>query len=44
MSASNQQIIPMLAYEDGIAAMDWLCKVFDYSSFAVDDHNKSMAK
>jgi PhnB protein len=31
MSTSNQQIIPMLAYEDGIAAMEWLCKVFGFT-------------
>jgi PhnB protein len=26
-----QQIIPMLAYEDGIAAMNWLCDVFGFT-------------
>lgn len=31
MSDNNTQIIPMLAYEDGTAAMDWLCKVFGFS-------------
>jgi uncharacterized glyoxalase superfamily protein PhnB len=31
MNNDNQQIIPMLAYEDGIAAMDWLCKAFGFS-------------
>ena len=31
MSSSPQQIIPMLSYEDGVAAMDWLCKVFGFS-------------
>ena len=31
MSGINQQIIPMLAYEDGIAAMNWLCDVFGFS-------------
>jgi len=31
MSDSSTQIIPMLAYEDGVAAMDWLCKVFGFS-------------
>ena len=25
------RIIPMLAYEDGVAAMDWLCKVFGFT-------------
>jgi uncharacterized glyoxalase superfamily protein PhnB len=28
---SNQQIIPMLAYENGAAAMDWLCKAFGFT-------------
>jgi len=31
MNTNNQQIIPMLAYEDGVAAMDWLCNVFGFS-------------
>ena len=31
MSDTNPQIIPMLAYEDGVAAMDWLCKAFGFS-------------
>src|SRR5580765_1470046 len=31
MSETKNQIIPMLAYEDGVAAMDWLCKVFGFS-------------
>ncbi len=30
MSDTTVQIIPMLAYEDGIAAMDWLCKAFGF--------------
>jgi len=30
MSNTDQQIIPMLAYEDGVAAMDWLCRVFGF--------------
>ena len=34
MSAENTQIIPMLAYEDGVAAMDWLCKAFGFSEKA----------
>ncbi|WP_154402464.1 VOC family protein [Mucilaginibacter endophyticus] len=29
--SNNQQIIPMLAYEDGLAAMDWLCDVFGFT-------------
>ncbi len=31
MSASTQQIIPMLSYEDGVATMEWLCKVFGFT-------------
>jgi PhnB protein len=31
MSNNNPQIIPMLAYEDGVAAMDWLCKAFGFT-------------
>lgn len=27
----DQSIIPMLAYEDGVKAMDWLCKVFGFA-------------
>jgi uncharacterized glyoxalase superfamily protein PhnB len=27
----NQQIIPMLSYEDGAVAMDWLCRVFGFT-------------
>jgi uncharacterized glyoxalase superfamily protein PhnB len=27
----DQQIIPMLAYENGVAAMNWLCKVFGFT-------------
>jgi uncharacterized glyoxalase superfamily protein PhnB len=30
MSNTTQQIIPMLAYEDGIAAIEWLCRVFGF--------------
>ena len=26
----DQQIIPMLAYENGVEAMNWLCKVFGF--------------
>lgn len=29
--SNKTQIIPMLAYEDGVAAMDWLCKVFGFA-------------
>ena len=31
MDNQSPQIIPMLSYEDGIAAMDWLCQVFGFS-------------
>jgi uncharacterized glyoxalase superfamily protein PhnB len=31
MITSTQQIIPMLSYEDGVAAMEWLCKVFGFT-------------
>ena len=27
----DQQIIPMLAYENGVAAMQWLCEVFGFT-------------
>lgn len=27
----DQRIIPMLAYEDGVKAMDWLCTVFGFT-------------
>jgi uncharacterized glyoxalase superfamily protein PhnB len=26
----HSQIIPMLTYEDGVAAMEWLCRVFGF--------------
>jgi PhnB protein len=28
---SQQFIIPMLAYEDGVAALEWLCRVFGFT-------------
>jgi len=42
MSETKNQIIPMLAYEDGTAAMDWLCKVFGFSEKIrmLDDNGK----
>jgi uncharacterized glyoxalase superfamily protein PhnB len=42
MSNSNQQIIPMLAYEDGVAAMNWLCEVFGFKEvmMMVDDNGR----
>ncbi len=30
MTASAQTVIPMLAYRDGIAALDWLSRVFGF--------------
>ena len=30
MSDTYSRVIPMLAYEDGNAAIDWLCKVFGF--------------
>ena len=40
MDNQSPQIIPMSSYEDGIAAMDWLCNVFGFSERArmVDDN------
>jgi len=40
MANKDPQIIPMLSYEDGVAAMDWLCNVFGFSERArmLDDH------
>jgi uncharacterized glyoxalase superfamily protein PhnB len=42
MSNKTPQIIPMLSYEDGVAAMDWLCKVFGFSEKArmLDDKGR----
>ena len=31
MSQSPQIIIPMLSYEDGVAAIEWLCRVFQFT-------------
>ena len=31
MSSNNQQVIPMLAYEDGLAAITWLCRTFGFA-------------
>ena len=28
---NGQQVIPMLSYEDGVVAMDWLCRVFGFT-------------
>jgi uncharacterized glyoxalase superfamily protein PhnB len=30
-NSTPPQIVPMLAYEDGLAAMDWLCQVFGFT-------------
>ena len=42
MNIPYPQIIPMISYEDGISAMDWLCKVFGFSEKTrmVDDAGK----
>lgn len=42
MNTAIPQIIPMLAYEDGLAAMDWLCKAFGFSEEVrmLDDDGK----
>ncbi|WPU92557.1 hypothetical protein SNE25_24855 [Mucilaginibacter sabulilitoris] len=42
MSTSTQQIIPMLAYEDGIAALNWLCEVFGFEEITrmTDDNGR----
>jgi len=31
MKDNDPSIIPMLSYEDGVAAMDWLCKAFGFT-------------
>jgi uncharacterized glyoxalase superfamily protein PhnB len=35
MSDTNQQIVPMISYEDGVAAMEWLCRVFGFTEKAL---------
>jgi PhnB protein len=30
MSAESQTVVPMISYEDGIAALEWLCKAFGF--------------
>jgi uncharacterized glyoxalase superfamily protein PhnB len=30
MSTGNQTVVPMISYEDGIAALDWLIKAFGF--------------
>ncbi|HKZ38317.1 MAG TPA: hypothetical protein VJ184_11740, partial [Chryseolinea sp.] len=30
MVSPNQTIIPMLAYENGVEALEWLCRVFQF--------------
>lgn len=39
---NKQVIVPMLSYEDGIAAINWLCKVFGFSEKTrwVDENGK----
>jgi uncharacterized glyoxalase superfamily protein PhnB len=36
----DQQIIPMLAYEDGVAAMQWLCDVFGFTEITLTDEGR----
>lgn len=31
MSNNDPQIVPMLSYENGVAAMEWLCNAFGFS-------------
>jgi uncharacterized glyoxalase superfamily protein PhnB len=42
MSDTTIRIFPMLAYEDGVAAMNWLCNVFGFTERArmLDDQGK----
>ena len=42
MSNIPMSIIPMLSYEDGLAAMDWLCLAFGFSEKArmLDDRGR----
>jgi uncharacterized glyoxalase superfamily protein PhnB len=44
MSNNTPQIIPMLAYENGVEAMEWLCKVFGFTEKAkmLDEHGQLM--
>ena len=34
MSTENQTVIPMITYEDGIAALEWLAKAFGFRECA----------
>jgi uncharacterized glyoxalase superfamily protein PhnB len=34
MSADNQTVIPMLTYEDGVAALEWLANAFGFRECA----------
>lgn len=34
MSTENQTVIPMISYEDGIAALEWLAKAFGFREVA----------
>ncbi|MGC3946423.1 MAG: VOC family protein [Chryseolinea sp.] len=44
MPLNNPQIIPMLAYENGVEAMAWLCKAFGFTEKAkmLDEKGKLM--
>lgn len=42
MATNFQQIIPMLSYEDGVKAMQWLCDIFGFTEQTrwLDDNGK----
>ena len=42
MSNTASRIIPMLAYEDGVTAIEWLCRVFGFTEKTkwLDDKGK----
>jgi uncharacterized glyoxalase superfamily protein PhnB len=42
MKNSSQLIVPMIAYENGVEAMEWLCRVFGFKEKTrwLDDSGK----
>ena len=34
MAGNNPSVIPMLSYEDGVAALEWLAKAFGFRELA----------
>lgn len=40
MPPSEQRIVPMLAYEDAAAAIDWLSDAFDFTEAAEQRHTE----